>query len=192
MDTVTPFIREKILFTIVTLIIPFNIYAAIKIESYTGMLDESPVGFPLLATNDRSPLSRYSSNGELNHYAWLDNENSFLSDSLMFIPGNEFVGKKVRLCKIKNTLMECSNEISLTEPNLSSRSSRSTGALGPLWQYQNTFESNLIFNSRTMFDIKTSFDFTGPDYTNEGPLPWYVGARIIDSTTGVDLVFISP
>ncbi|MCZ4294424.1 hypothetical protein [Vibrio sinaloensis] len=178
--------------TLSILFIPHAVYASIQIESYLGSLETTPIDVPIIAWDNEEPLSRYTHDGELKRYIWLDNENQYLSENLFFIPRKELLGKEVRLCEAKNRSMDCSNQLTVTNPSLNNRSYRRSTPLSSLWQYQNTFESNIIYSYGVEWDVKTSFHFTGSAHTISGPMPWSVGVRVVDVATGSDLVFIPP
>lgn len=170
----------------------FPAYSAINIESYSGSNVQTPSGVPIFASNSRGKhLNKYTRNGSMNNYTWLDNNNRALSDNLVFTPTIQHIGKRVRLCKINGTGVECSNELRITRAP-ATRNNRALPLFTDNWDYENKFTDNFVFNDETELKVSTHYDYNGPANATSGPAPTLTLARITDVATGSDLVSLAP
>jgi len=190
----------KALFT--TLIFSYPAYSGIKIESYSGSKSKTAAGAPILASNSNGEhLNRFTRNGNLNNYTWVDQKNRVLSQNLVFTPTNRDIGKKVKLCKVKGTSITCSNKLRITSPtqtvstrSISTRSisTRTVGSFASNWTYENKLTDNLIFDNDTQLEVRADYEYTGPTNATSGPIPTMTLARVIDVATNSDLISLTP
>lgn len=158
---------------------------SMDIKSYTGSSNVTPIGVPIFANgNNGQPLQKYNQNGTVNNYAWIDQKNRVLSRNLVFTPKNQHNGRRVKLCKVNSTSMNCSNTLRV----ISSGNRNVRSVISPFninWDYNSQFDENVILMSATSFSTTTSFTYSGQ--TANGPMPIGLIPRITDQN-GIDLI----
>lgn len=165
--------RKLLKLTIATSVVMLSSfsYAEMEIESYLGSRDETPVGIPILSSPENGLIKKYNDDGSVNQFAWIDGHGKVQSDNLFFVPNNSLRGNTIKLCKIDNVNMECSNELAVV-PNVRQGMTRSNVlSFEDYWTFSNNFTDDFILNSATTVNTKATFTYKGPLNVTFGPRP---------------------